>query len=179
MSAGTYAKQGGENVSAEIIIAGLSLLGTLAGTAGGIIVSGKLVNYRIEQLEKKVEKHNNLITRTFKLEQAVALLDERGKPPHFRFGKGGSRVNWKVRLRNPVFWVQIVVSAFAAVLAYAGLTAADLTTWESVGALLCNAVRNPYCLFLVLSSVWNAVNDPTTKGVADSERARSYDTPSR
>ena len=70
MGAGTYAKQGGENVSAEIIIAGLSLLGTLAGTAGGIIVSGKLVNYRIEQLEKKVEKHNNLITRTFKLEQA-------------------------------------------------------------------------------------------------------------
>ena len=45
-------------MSAEIIIAGLSLLGTLAGTAGGIIVSGKLVNYRIEQLEKKVEKHN-------------------------------------------------------------------------------------------------------------------------
>ena len=52
MGAGTYAKQGGENVSAEIIIAGLSLLGTLAGTAGGIIVSGKLVNYRIEQLER-------------------------------------------------------------------------------------------------------------------------------
>ena len=73
-------------------------------------------------------------------------------------------MNWKVRFRNPVFWVQIVVSAFAAVLAYAGLTAADLTTWESVGALFCNAVRNPYCLFLVLSSVWNAVNDPTTKG---------------
>ena len=35
-------------------------------------------------------------------------------------------MNWKVRLRNPVFWVQIVVSAFAAVLAYAGLTAAGL-----------------------------------------------------
>lgn len=40
-------------MSAEIIIAGLSLLGTLAGTAGGIIVSGKLVNYRIEQLERR------------------------------------------------------------------------------------------------------------------------------
>ena len=84
-------------------------------------------------------------------------------------------MNWKVRLRNPVFWVQIVVSAFAAVLAYAGLTAADLTTC----ALLCNAVRNPYCLFLVLSSVWNAVNDPTTKGVADSERARQYTIPQK
>ena len=84
MGAGTYAKQGGENVSAEIIIAGLSLLGTLAGTAGGIIVSGKLVNYRIEQLEKKVEKHNNLITRTFRLEQAVALLDERVRVANHR-----------------------------------------------------------------------------------------------
>ena len=84
MVAGTYAKQGGENVSAEIIIAGLSLLGTLAGTAGGIIVSGKLVNYRIEQLEKKVEKHNNLITRTFRLEQAVALLDERVRVANHR-----------------------------------------------------------------------------------------------
>ena len=177
MGAGTYAKQGGENVSAEIIIAGLSLLGTLAGTAGGMIVSGKLVNYRIEQLEKKVEKHKNLQAGAGS--RAAGRACPRGKPPHFRFGKGGSRVNWKVRLRNPVFWVQIVVSAFAAVLAYAGLTAADLTTWESVGALLCDAVRNPYCLFLVLSSVWNAVNDPTTKGVADSERARSYDTPSR
>ena len=84
MGAGTYAKQGGENVSAEIIIAGLSLLGTLAGTAGGIIVSGKLVNYRIEQLEKKVEKHNNLITRTFRLEQQVALLDERVRVANHR-----------------------------------------------------------------------------------------------
>ena len=84
MGAGTYAEQGGENVSAEIIIAGLSLLGTLAGTAGGIIVSGKLVNYRIEQLEKKVEKHNNLITRTFRLEQAVALLDERVRVANHR-----------------------------------------------------------------------------------------------
>ena len=64
-------------MSAEIIIAGLSLLGTLAGTAGGIIVSGKLVNYRIE-------KHNNLITRTFRLEQAVALLDERVRVANHR-----------------------------------------------------------------------------------------------
>ena len=39
---------------------------------------------RIEQLEKKVEKHNNLITRTFKLEQAVALLDERVRVANHR-----------------------------------------------------------------------------------------------
>ena len=71
-------------MQAEIIIAGLSLLGTLAGTAGGIIVSGKLVNYRIEQLEKKVEQHNNLITRTFQLEQSVAVLDERVRTANHR-----------------------------------------------------------------------------------------------
>ncbi len=71
-------------MQAEIVIAGLSLLGTLAGTAGGIIVSGKLVNYRIEQLEKKVEQHNNLITRTFRLEQSVAVLDERVRTANHR-----------------------------------------------------------------------------------------------
>lgn len=86
-------------------------------------------------------------------------------------------MNWRVRAKNPVFWAQLVLSAFAAVLAYAGLTAADLTTWASVGALLREAAGNPYCLFLVVSSVWNAVNDPTTAGLADSERAKTYDKP--
>ena len=49
---------------AEVITAALSLVGTLVGTLGGIALSSNLTNYRIEQLEKKVEKHNNLITRT-------------------------------------------------------------------------------------------------------------------
>ena len=88
-------------------------------------------------------------------------------------------MNWKVRAKKPVFWAQLVLSAFAAVLAYAGLTAADLTTWASVGALLREAAGNPYCLFLVVSSVWNAVNDPTTAGLADSERAKTYEKPNR
>ena len=88
-------------------------------------------------------------------------------------------MNWKVRAKNPVFWAQLVLSAFAAVLAYAGLTAAALTTWASVGALLREAAGNPYCLFLVVSSVWNAVNDPTTAGLADSERAKTYEKPNR
>ena len=64
---------------AEVITAALSLMGTLVGTLGGIALSSNLTNYRIEQLEKKVEKHNNLITRTFKLEQDFAVLDEKVK----------------------------------------------------------------------------------------------------
>ena len=42
-----------------IIIALISLAGTLIGSLGGIVVSSKMTNYRIEQLEKKVDKHNN------------------------------------------------------------------------------------------------------------------------
>ena len=62
---------------AEVITAALSLVGTLVGTLGGIALSSNLTNYRIEQLEKKVEKHNNLITRTYKLEQEFAVMDEK------------------------------------------------------------------------------------------------------
>ena len=50
-----------------LAVAGMSLLGTLAGTFGGILVSNKLTTYRIEQLEKKVAAHN-VVERTYKLE---------------------------------------------------------------------------------------------------------------
>ena len=51
-----------------LAVAGMSLLGTLAGTFGGILVSNKLTTYRIEQLEKKVAAHNNVVERTYMLE---------------------------------------------------------------------------------------------------------------
>ena len=56
----------------------------LFGTLGGIALSSNLTNYRIEQLEKKVEKHNNLITRTYKLEQEFAVMDERVRVANHR-----------------------------------------------------------------------------------------------
>lgn len=69
---------------AEVVTAALSLVGTLVGTLGGIALSSNLTNYRIEQLEKKVEKHNNLITRTYKLEQEFAVMDEKVKVANHR-----------------------------------------------------------------------------------------------
>ena len=51
-----------------LAVAGMSLIGTLAGTFGGILVSNRLTNYRIEQLEKKVAEHNSVVERTYKLE---------------------------------------------------------------------------------------------------------------
>ena len=60
-----------------VIVALVSLFGTVIGTFGGIMASNKLTVYRIEQLEAKVNKHNNLIERTFKLEEAEAILEEK------------------------------------------------------------------------------------------------------
>lgn len=59
-----------------VIVAVLALIGTLGGTFGGIVTANKLTNYRIEQLEKKVEKHNHVIERVYNLEKQEALLEE-------------------------------------------------------------------------------------------------------
>lgn len=63
----------------EVVIAVLSLFGTLGGSLGGIIVSSKLTNYRIEQLEKKQEKYNTLIERTFRLEERAEVTDKKSR----------------------------------------------------------------------------------------------------
>lgn len=75
---------GGIKMSTEIIVAILSLIGTAVGSLAGILTANKLVMYRIEQLEKKVEKHNNLIERTFKIEENVALMEEKIKVANHR-----------------------------------------------------------------------------------------------
>ena len=60
-----------------VIVSLVTLIGTLAGTFGGILTSGKLTSYRLEQLEKKVEKHNSVIERTYDLEKGEELLEQR------------------------------------------------------------------------------------------------------
>lgn len=87
------------------------------------------------------------------------------------------QINWKVRLRNPHFWVQMLFSLFTPVLAYAGITAQDLTSWALVGELLRDAAANPYVLFTIVVSVYNAIIDPTTAGIGDSQQAMNYDKP--
>lgn len=71
-------------MSETVIVALISLVGTLGGTFGGILVSNKLTNYRIEQLEKKVEKHNSVIERTYTIEQNIAVLENREKVSEHR-----------------------------------------------------------------------------------------------
>jgi len=84
------------------------------------------------------------------------------------------KINWKVRLNNPLFYTQVVLAILLPILAYMGLTLQDLTTWFELGKVLLNAVSNPYVLGLVVVSVYNAVSDPTTKGISDSKQAMTY-----
>jgi hypothetical protein len=71
-------------VATEIIIALIALAGSAVGSLGGIVINSRMSNYRIEQLEKKVEKHNNLIERTYAIEQHNAVMDEEIKVANHR-----------------------------------------------------------------------------------------------
>ncbi|MEE1351669.1 MAG: phage holin [Clostridia bacterium] len=88
-------------------------------------------------------------------------------------------INWKVRFKNPVFYVQLVISVMSPIFAYLGITAKDITTWGSLLDIFKQALSNPYILSLIAVSIYNAVVDPTTQGIGDSKRAISYNNPAK
>lgn len=61
----------------NVVVALMSLLGTLGGTFAGILTSTKLTNYRLEQLEKKVEEHNNFASRLPVLEEKIKAEEQK------------------------------------------------------------------------------------------------------
>jgi len=86
-------------------------------------------------------------------------------------------INWKVRLNNPVWMLEVLASIVLPVLAYYGMNWQDLTDWSMVWDLLMKAVRNPVVIVSVLTSLWNSITDPTTKGIGDSVQALTYADP--
>jgi hypothetical protein len=68
----------------EIIVAFIGLGGSAIGSIIGILTSTKLTAYRLEQLEDKVNKHNNLIERVYKIEEHNAVVDEEIKVANHR-----------------------------------------------------------------------------------------------
>ena len=58
----------------EVIVALIGLAGSAVGSVLGVLASARLTTYRLEQLEKKVDKHNQVVERTFKLEGEVQEL---------------------------------------------------------------------------------------------------------
>ena len=88
-------------------------------------------------------------------------------------------INWKVRVKNPVFWANLAAAIVLPILTYLGMSFGDMTSWPALGHALLEAVKNPVILVSVLVSVWNLITDPTTKGIGDSSRALSYTKPSK
>ena len=69
-----------------VLLALIGLIGSGAGTFGGILVSSRLTQYRLEQLEKKVEVHNKVIERVYRLEERTELQEEKIKVANHRIG---------------------------------------------------------------------------------------------
>lgn len=88
-------------------------------------------------------------------------------------------INWKVRANNPQFWFQIFLGIAVPIGTYFGVTGKDITSWKVLIDLIGQAVSNPYVIAMVAVSVYNAVNDPSTKGVKDGENALEYVKPSQ
>lgn len=68
----------------EIIVAIIASAGGLLGSLFGVMAASRLTNYRIEQLEKKVDKHNNLVERTYQLEETIDVHKEKFKVVNHR-----------------------------------------------------------------------------------------------
>ncbi|MBF0842297.1 holin [Staphylococcus lentus] len=88
-------------------------------------------------------------------------------------------LNFKVRYNNPYFWFQIFLAIVAPISAYYGIQAKDITTWSMVGHLTIQIFMNPFVLFTIGVSVFNALIDPTTNGFADSRQAMNYKVPKK
>ena len=87
------------------------------------------------------------------------------------------RINWKVRAKNPVFWVNIALSIVTPILAYLGISWESITTWYALYDIFVQAVSNPVIIVAVIVSVYTTLIDPTTKGLSDSEQAMTYTKP--
>jgi len=64
-------------MSKDVLLAMLSLIGTMLGTFGGILTSSKLSNYRIEQLEKKVDKHNGFGEKIPVIQEQIKVINHK------------------------------------------------------------------------------------------------------
>lgn len=92
------------------------------------------------------------------------------------------KINWRVRLRQPVFWAGLASAVATPVLVANGIELADLTTWDSVGGVVMGVVSNPFLLVTVLTTALSFLGitaDPTTEGVKDSPNAMTYPRPKR
>ena len=84
-------------------------------------------------------------------------------------------MNWKVRIRQPYFWVGLL----GIVLTAMGVNAESLTSWQAVYDAFVNLISNPFMLGSVFMAILGVFVDPTTSGMTDSNQAMTYSTPKK
>ena len=83
------------------------------------------------------------------------------------------KINFKVRAKNPYFWIGLIGVIFSAM----GVSASMFTSWKIVWDAIVNLVSNPFMLGSVALAIIGVLVDPTTKGITDSSQALTYDKP--
>ena len=83
------------------------------------------------------------------------------------------KINWRVRMKNPLFWVSLT----GVVLTAMGETPESFTSWSKVLQELVELAGNPWLLCSTVMGILGVVLDPTTRGICDSSMALSYDEP--
>ena len=63
-------------MDSTVIVALIALAGTIVSGVISAIISGRLTNYRIEQLEAQMKKHNNLLDRMYRAEEDISLIQK-------------------------------------------------------------------------------------------------------
>lgn len=84
-------------------------------------------------------------------------------------------MNWKVRIKNPYFWIGML----GVVLAAMGIDAEMLTSWGAVKDALVGLISNPYMIGCVVAAVLGVCLDPTTASIGDSAQAMTYTKPKK
>lgn len=82
-------------------------------------------------------------------------------------------INWKVRIKNPYFWIGLIATIFAAV----GVSPECMTSWAILWEKIMLLLNNPFALGCMVVAIIGYINDPTTKGIADSKQALEYKKP--
>lgn len=89
------------------------------------------------------------------------------------------KINWKIRFKNPVVWILLIINLATTIFASTGLVLSIDTTWKSVIKAFISVVTKPYIFFTVISALVGIIVDPTTHGFKDSDIALEYVEPKR
>lgn len=84
-------------------------------------------------------------------------------------------INWKVRFKNPYFWLGLI----AVILAAIGVSPESLTSWDILVGQVMELLDNPFAIGCVIVAMIGYANDPTTETLSDSEQALSYAKPKK